>query len=212
MTESQSGRQPLGKRITEVNPAFESNGREESMNRNRAVGTVILLIATLALGRQLAAQHPISPHAIERLKRDVHHELVMLPYYSVFDNLEYQINGYEVTLSGQVTRPTLKSDAESVVRNIEGVENIVNRIEVLPPSPVDDEIRRAVFFTLYSERSPLFRYGWSTVPPIHIIVKAGRVTLVGVVDNITDKNTAALLVNQVPGIFLVTNNLRVEKS
>jgi hyperosmotically inducible protein len=196
----------------EIQHSVRRTERRKVMNKNRAIGTVILLISTLALGRPVAAQHPITPRAIERLKRDVHHELVMLPYYSVFDNLEYQINGYEVTLSGQVTRPTLKSDAESVVRKIEGVEKIVNRIEVLPSSPVDDKIRRAVFLTLYSERSPLFRYGWGAVPPIHIIVKAGRVTLVGIVDNMRDKSTAALLANQVPGIFSVTNNLRVEKS
>jgi hyperosmotically inducible protein len=182
------------------------------MNRKIAAVTVILLIAVLGLRQPVAAQHPISPRAIERLKREVHHELVMLPYYSVFDNLEYQINGYDVTLTGQVTRPTLKSGAESVVSKIEGVEKVVNHIEVLPSSPADDEIRRAVFFALYSERSPLFRYGWGAVPSIHIIVKAGRVLLVGVVDNATDKNTAALLAKQVSGIFSVTNNLRVETS
>lgn len=182
------------------------------MNKTAAVDTLILLTAILTLGWPAAAQRPIAPRAIERLNREVRHELVMLPYYSVFDNLEYQINGYQVTLMGQVLRPTLKSDAESAVRKIEGVEKVINRIEVLPLSPFDDQIRRAEFFTLYSERSPLFRYGWGAVPPIHIIVKAGRVTLVGVVDNVTDKNTAGLLANQVPGVFSVTNNLMVERT
>jgi len=180
--------------------------------RTAAVDCVILLTVILTVGRPADAQHPIVPRASERLKREVRHELVMLPYYSVFDNLEYEIHGYDITLLGQVTRPTLKSDAESAVKRIEGVETVTNRIEVLPLSTADDEIRRAVYSTLYSERSPLFRYGWGAVPALHIIVKAGQVTLVGVVDSVTDKNSAGLLADQVPGIFSVTNNLRVEES
>jgi len=185
-------------------------GKEGTVNKTTAVATAILLAAMLTLEQPGAAQHPITPRAVERLKQEVRHELVMLPYYSVFDNLEYQIDGYDVTLLGQVTRPKLKSDAEQAVKRIEGVEKVINHIEVLPPSPADEQIRRAVYFSLYSERSPVFRYGWGAVPPIHIIVKAGRVTLVGVVDNVTDKNAAGLLASQVPGVFSVTNNLRVE--
>jgi len=173
--------------------------------------TLSLLLSAVVLwgiGAGLA-QRPPSVRAIERLEREVRHELVMLPYYSVFDNLEYKVEGYQVTLMGQVTRPNLKSDAENAVRRIEGVETVANQIEVLPPSPMDDQIRRAVYYSLFSERSPLFRYGWGAVPPIHIIVKNGRVTLSGVVDNETDKNTATLLTKQVSGIFSVTNNLQV---
>jgi len=173
--------------------------------------TLSLLLSAVVLwgiGAGLA-QRPPSVRAIERLEREVRHELVMLPYYSVFDNLEYKVEGYQVTLMGQVTRPNLKSDAENAVRRIEGVEMVTNQIEVLPPSPMDDQIRRAVYYSLFSERSPLFRYGWGAVPPIHIIVKNGRVTLSGVVDNETDKNTATLLTKQVSGIFSVTNNLQV---
>jgi len=167
------------------------------------LGALFLVEAT-ALG-----QRPPSARAEERLEREVRHELVMLPYYSVFDNLEYKVEGYTVRLMGQVTRPSLKSDAENVVRRIEGVDKVDNQIDVLPPSPMDDQIRRAVYYSLFSERSPLFRYGWGAVPSIHIIVKSGRVTLAGVVDNETDKNTATLLVKNVSGIFSVTNNLRV---
>lgn len=168
------------------------------------LSTLLLLVIGPAL-----AQRPPSIHAVERLEREVRHELVMLPYYSVFDNLEYKVEGYTVILMGQVTRPNLKSDAENAVRQIEGIEMVANQIEVLPLSPMDDQIRRAVYFSLFSQRSPLFRYGWGAVPPIHIIVKSGRLTLTGVVDNETDKNTATLLAKQVSGVFSVTNNLRV---
>jgi hyperosmotically inducible periplasmic protein len=144
------------------------------------------------------------------LKREVRHELLMLPYYSVFDWLEFEVQGdSEVILQGQVTRPTLKSDAENVVKRIEGVENVTNRIEVLPLSPNDDRIRRAVYGTLFNFNSPLHRYGLGAVPSIHIIVKNGHVTLKGVVDRQADSNLAKIRVNGVPGIFSVNNQLTV---
>lgn len=144
------------------------------------------------------------------LQKEVRHRLLMLPYYSVFDNLEYRINGDEVTLLGQVTRPTLKSDAENVVKKIEGVRRVNNRIEVLPLSMFDDQIRRAEYRTIYSEPR-LQRYSIQPVPPIHIIVKHGHVTLVGVVDSAADKNVANIRANSVPGVFSVSNRLRVAK-
>jgi hyperosmotically inducible periplasmic protein len=143
--------------------------------------------------------------------REVRHELVMLPYYGVFDNLSYRVDGNVVTLMGQVTRPTLKSDAENVVKKIEGVERVVNNIEVLPLSAVDDRIRMAEYRAIYSQPS-LNRYALSAVPPIHIIVSNGKVTLEGVVANEGDKNIAGIQANTVPGVFAVTNNLRVEGS
>lgn len=143
----------------------------------------------------------------ERIAREVHHELVMLPYYTVFDNLAYKVEGNTVTLLGQVTRPTLKSDSENVVKKIEGVEKVVNNIEVLPPSPMDDQIRRAVYRAIFGD-PVLSRYGWGAVPPIHIIVKSGHVTLEGVVDNESDKNVAEIRAKGVPNVFSVTNNLR----
>ena len=143
-----------------------------------------------------------------RLVKEVRHQLVMLPWYSVFDNLAFQVEGDKVTLSGQVTRPTLKSDAEAAVKSIEGVASVVNNIEVLPVSVMDDQLRRAVFRAIYGGAS-LQRYAIQAVPPIHIIVKNGNVTLEGVVDNEADKNLANLRANQVPNVFSVKDNLRV---
>jgi hyperosmotically inducible protein len=157
------------------------------------------------------ANNALTPEAEDKLVREVRHELIMLPYYGVFDNLEFRVDGRTVTLQGQVTRPVLKSDAENVVKRIEGVDKVVNNIEVLPPSPMDDRIRRAVYNSIYSY-GPLFKYGNMAVPPIHIIVKNGRITLVGVVDSEQDKQLAGMRANQVPGTFQVTNNLRVVTS
>ena len=147
----------------------------------------------------------------EYLQRQVRHQLVMLPYYSVFDNLEYKVDGYTVELFGQVARPTLKSNAENVVKTIEGVQKVVNNIEVLPLSPNDDRIRLAVYRALYRS-AQLDRYALQPVPSIHIIVKNGNVTLKGVVANEMDKNIAFLKANGVFGAFSVTNDLRVEKN
>jgi hyperosmotically inducible protein len=144
----------------------------------------------------------------ERLAKEVRHQLVMLPWYSVFDNLAFRVEGDKVTLMGEVTRPTLKSDAEAVVKSIEGVASVVNNIEVLPLSPMDDQLRRALFRAIYSEPG-LQRYAIMAVPQIHIIVKNGNVTLEGVVDSETDKNLANLRANQVPNVFSVKNNLVV---
>ena len=143
-----------------------------------------------------------------RITEDVRRELVMLPFYSVFDNFAYQVNGSTITLLGQVTRPTLKSDAENVVKRIEGVDKVVNEIEVLPVSPADDRIRHAVFRAIYGD-SALSRYGWRAVPPIHIIVNRGHVALEGVVDREADSNIANVRAKGVPGIFSVQNNLRI---
>lgn len=144
----------------------------------------------------------------ERIMKEVRHELVMLPYYSVFDNLAYKVDGNTVTLLGQVSRPSLKSDAENVVKKIEGVDRVINDIQVLPASPTDDQIRREEFRAIYGDPT-LSKYAWGAVPPIHIIVNNGHVTLEGVVDNETDKNVAGIRAKGVPGVFSVTNNLRV---
>ncbi len=155
-------------------------------------------------------EYPETPSG-RGLRREVRHQLVMLPYYSVFDNLEYKVEGYTVELSGQVAWPTLKSDAENVVKRIEGVEKVVNRIEVLPLSFYDNRIRRAEYRAIY-RNAQLDRYALQAVPPIHIIVKNGNVTLVGVVVSEMDKNIAFLKANGVSGVFSVTNDLRVEKN
>ena len=171
----------------------------------------VLLALSVALCAPafLAAQSQNSP-AYQRLVKEVRHELVMLPYLGVFDNLEYKVDGSTVTLVGQVTRPTLKSDAENVVKKIEGVEKVDNQIEVLPLSPNDDRIRRATYIAL--ARSPqLDRYFMQAVAPIRIIVKNGNVTLEGVVGDKGDSDVANITANGVSGAFSVTNHLRVEK-
>ena len=151
------------------------------------------------------------PKPANKIIKEVRHELVMLPYYSVFDNLSYKVEGDKVTLMGQVVRPTLKSDAENVVKSIDGVSSVDNQIEVLPNSPMDDQIRRATYRAVYGEGA-LFQYGIASVPSVHIIVKNGYVTLEGVVNNDTDKNLAGLKANGVANVFSVTNNLVVSKS
>lgn len=164
---------------------------------------LFLLLAPIAFADHKNAK------GYERFVREIRHELVMLPYYGVFDNLSYKVDGYNVTLMGQVTRPTLKSSAERVVKDIEGVEKVTNNIEVLPLSPNDDRIRRDVYRSVYGQTA-LNRYALNAVPPIHIIVNNGKVTLEGVVANEGDKNIANIQANSVSGVFSVVNNLRTE--
>jgi hyperosmotically inducible protein len=141
----------------------------------------------------------------------VHHELVMLPFLTIFDNLAYRVDGNTVTLIGQVTRPVLKQDAERVVKEIEGVTAVNNQLEVLPLSPMDNQIRWAEARSIYSFPT-LNRYGAGTQPSIHIVVKNGNVTLVGIVNSDADKNIAGIRANQVPGVFSVQNDLHVARS
>jgi hyperosmotically inducible protein len=157
------------------------------------------------------ANETLSPESQDRLVREVRHELIMLPYYGVFDNLSFRIEGRTVILDGQVVQPVVRKDAENSVKHIEGVEKVVNNIEVLPASPMDDRIRRDAYRSIYSY-GPLFKYGGMAVPPIHIIVRNGRITLEGVVDSEADKSIAGMRANQVPGTFQITNNLRVVPS
>jgi hyperosmotically inducible protein len=168
-------------------------------------GLFALLLACAAAG----AFAQTTPAARERLERLIRHELVMLPYYGVFDNLAFKLENYKVTLMGEVTRPTLKSDAEAVVKRLEGIEAVDNQIEVLPLSPQDDRIRLAVWRAIY-RHAALSRYALQAVPPIHIIVKNGHVRLEGMVASESDKNIAGIRANGVSGVFSVTNNLRVE--
>jgi BON domain len=138
----------------------------------------------------------------------VRHQLVMLPYYSIFDDLGFRVDGSVVTLYGEVVTPVMKSDAGNAVKHVEGVSRVVNDIQVLPLSPMDNHIRFAEYRAIYGF-APLQRYGMGALPPIHIIVNNGHVTLTGVVDSQADKNMAGIRANQVPGVFSVTNNLRV---
>jgi len=155
-----------------------------------------------------APTETLSPESFQKLANKVRHELVMLPYYDVYDNLYFRIDGRTVTLLGQTPNASTKSSAENVVKHIEGVDKVVNSIELLPPSPADERIRRAAYRAIYSY-GPLFKYSHAPVPPIHIIVKGGRITLEGIVDSESDKQVAGMQANQVPGTFQITNNLRV---
>jgi hyperosmotically inducible protein len=159
-----------------------------------------------ALAAGLAFSQSDSPAA--RIGQEVRHELVMLPYLGVFDNLAYRVDGNAVTLFGQVTRPTLKTGAERVVQRIEGVDRVDNQIEVLPLSAHDDRLRIGLYRAIYGY-TPLNRYALPVLKPIRIIVKNGNVTLEGVVDRETDKNLVNIRANGVHGVFSVTNKLQV---
>ncbi len=170
-----------------------------------ALATILVAAPTMALG----TTHPVNP--LDPLSEKVRHDLVMLPFYNVFDNLTFRIDGDKVTLAGQVSRPTLKSDAEAVVRHVAGVREVKNEIEVLPLSGFDNRIRWSVARAVYGN-SVLNRYALGAQPPIRIIVKNGNVTLEGVVASQMDRNVAFLAANGVFGVFSVTNNLRVDRS
>ena len=172
------------------------------------VACLVLAFGSAVFGQQ--ATQP-SPRATERITKEVRHELLMLPYFGVFDNIAYKVDGYNVTLMGQVSRPSLKSDAENVVKRIEGVEHVDNQIEVLPPSPNDDGLRLLLYRAIYGDPA-LQKYALGVQKPIRIIVQSGHVTLEGVVDSEADKNLVNIRANSVPGVFSVTNNLQVVKS
>ena len=171
------------------------------------VAVVILAIATPSV----AAQKEVSPQAVERIQKEVRHEILMLPYFDVFDNIAFKVDGDDVTLFGQVTRPTLKTDVERVVKTIEGVEKVDNQIEVLPVSPNDDRLRLRLFRAIYGFNA-LQRYALPVVKPIRIIVKNGHVTLEGIVDSEGDKDLVNLRARGVSGSFSVTNNLTVSSN
>src|ERR1700680_1339215 len=181
----------------------------------RLVLLTILIQPILGMGALSAAQDMHNQkgarNSDEWLKKEVRHELLTLPWYSVFDNLAYSVNGSEVTLLGQVTQPTVKSDGENAAKNIEGVEKVNNKIEVLPASPMDDQIRRAEYRAIYSQ-DLLSRYGVGNLQSIHIIVKNGHVTLEGYVDSQQDKDAAALFAKGVSNVFSVDNHLMVTGS
>jgi hyperosmotically inducible periplasmic protein len=177
-------------------------------SRRLSVVCAILICVTSVFAQR--STEP-SERAVQRIQKEVRHELLMLPYFGVFDNIAYKVDGYNVTLLGQVTRPTLKSDAGNAVKGIEGVEHVDNQIEVLPPSPMDDRIRTRLYRAIYGYPS-LQKYALGVNKPIRIIVKGGRVSLEGVVDNEADKNVAGIRANSVSGIFSVNNNLQVVKS
>ncbi len=190
----------------------------------QAVGVAILsaLCCSSAFAQSSQADQPagaapnqmqsqeLSQQAEGALAQKVIHAIVMLPYYGVYDNIGFKLNGRTVTLTGQVLRSSLKPDAESAVKKVEGVDKVINEIEVLPPGRIDMRIREQVRQAIYGY-GPFLKYANQPNPPRRIIVKNARVTLDGVVDNETDKGQCTMRVNQVPDVLSVTNNLRVVK-
>ncbi|HEV3470127.1 MAG TPA: BON domain-containing protein [Pyrinomonadaceae bacterium] len=173
-------------------------------------GIVAVFAAAVITAAAAAPAVGQEPAGREQLMKKVRKELVTLPWYGVFDNLEYSVEGSTVTLFGQVVQPSTRRDAERRVARLKGVERVVNNIEVLPLSGFDDSLRRQTYRALFGWNSPLFRYGRGVNPSIHIVVNRGHVTLEGVVSNEADANIARMRVLSVPGVFSVTNNLRVE--
>jgi hyperosmotically inducible periplasmic protein len=179
------------------------------MKRMLLVVLSLLALVILSAAQDAPPQQP-SAKSQERIVKEIRHELLMLPYFGVFDNIAFKVDGSAVTLLGQVVRPSLKSDAENAVKHIEGVDKVDNQIDVLPPSSMDDRIRIRLFRSIYQYPS-LQKYALGVQKPIRIIVKNGHVTLEGVVDSDADKNLAGIRANGVPGTFSVTNNLQVVK-
>lgn len=174
------------------------------------LGTALLALAVLVAGPSRVSAGTTTSPVVSNIPDEVHHKLAVLPWYGVFDSLGYQVNGSEVTLSGQLIseHAVTKDDAEKTVKSIPGVTKVVNNIEVLPPSPFDNQIRRAEYRAVFS-RGDLGRYTLGAIPQVHIIVNGGHVTLEGTVMNDMDKNIAGIAANTVPGVFSVENNLRV---
>lgn len=174
----------------------------------KRITTLFLLVGLTMLSVLPSFAAPTTTDEFKLVEK-VRKELVTLPYFSVFDNFSFNYKDGIVTLQGQVTRPTLKSDAARVVARIAGIEQVVNNIEVLPLSPFDDRIRLATYRAIYRQPG-LDRLAFMTNPPVRIIVKNGNVTLEGVVLNEGDKTRAFLAANGVSNVFSVTNNLRTE--
>jgi hyperosmotically inducible periplasmic protein len=190
-------------------PLFVFSERKSEMNR-RLIFSLIVLLSLCMLGGAQDRGQPTA-RSEERIIREVRHELLMLPYFGVFDNIAFKVDGNTVTLLGQVVRPSLKSDAGNAIEHIEGVDQVNNQIEVLPNSPMDDRLRLRLFRAIY-EYPALQRYALGVQKPIRIIVKNGHVDLEGIVDSQGDKDLVNMRANGVSGIFGVTDNLQVASS
>lgn len=179
--------------------------------RHLSLLPAVLSFVSFSVAAQDVQQSQAAAKSQERIIKEARHELLMLPYVTVFDYLAYKVDGYNVTLLGQVVKPVTKSDAENAVKRIEGVEKVDNQIEVLPPSTMDDRLRVQLFRAIYGFPA-LQRYALGVQKPIRIVVKNGHATLEGVVDSEGDKNLAGVRANTVPGLFSVDNHLQVVKS
>jgi hyperosmotically inducible protein len=172
-----------------------------------ALVAVFVISAPVSIGARRTPERTVNN---QQLVKKIRKELVTLPYYGVFDNLAFQVNGSTVTLYGEVVRPTTKSDAEHRIARLSGVTRVINRINVLPLSSFDDSIRQRTYRELVRTGS-LYRYFQGANPSIHIVVDRGRVTLEGVVGNTMDAQLAYMAARRVPGSFAVTNHLTVEE-
>lgn len=181
-------------------------------------GAVLLAFAVTVAAAPCAAQSQSppgkKPASTEEkpgtnLAHEIHHQIQVLPFYSVFDHVAFKLEGAKVTLTGQVLRPTMREQAEAAIKSLEGVTVVVNQIELLPASPSDDELRRAIYRAIY-EDSTLARYAVQAVPPIHIIVKNGNVALEGFVESPGDKSLAGARGGGVPNVASIKNNLVVQ--
>jgi len=178
------------------------------LKKGAALFAVSLALLGTGVGDVHAADTRDQGNAQQVLSKEVRHQLLQLPWYGVFDNLEYSVNGSEVTLSGQVVQPVTKYNAGLAVMGIQGITHVTNNITVLPLSKFDDQIRRAEYRAIFTDGS-LGRYAAGPVPAIHIIVNNGHVTLDGVVNNAMAHNIATIRASSVPGVFSVTNNLQI---
>jgi hyperosmotically inducible periplasmic protein len=192
-------------------------GNLESMHRTISPKFASLLVISLILTlSSLRAQRPpevkpatAAPKTDEsQLSHEIRHQLLVLPYYSVFDYITFTLDGGNVTLTGYVLRPTLRANAEAAAKSLEGVSSVKNLIELLPKSATDDDSRRAVYRSIF-EDSTLQRYAVSEVPAIHIILRDGEVTLEGAVATEAEKNLASTRASGVSGVSNVKNNLAV---
>jgi hyperosmotically inducible protein len=202
------------KQSAELHTAFDNL---ESMHRafHRKFAS-FLVLGLLLTAPSLDAQHQraakpatTAPKPEEpQLPREIRHQLLVLPYYSVFDYIAFTLEGGKVTLTGYVLRPTLRGDAEAAVKSLEGVSSVKNLIEILPKSSTDDDSRRAVYRAIF-EDSTLQRYAVSDVPVIHILLRNGEVTLEGVVSSEPEKNLASIRASSVSGITGVINHISI---
>lgn len=176
-----------------------------------AASVMIFAIAAASVGI-VNAQVTNEEQKVERsrIERKIRSEILSLPYYGVFDAIGYELNGSTVTLNGYVTRPYTKDDAAEEIRDIAGVTNVINNIEVLPPSPSDDRIRVAAYRAI-ANHGNMYRYLLGANPSLRIVVNRGRVILEGVVTYESDKTLAEAAVSEVFGVLGITNNLRLER-
>ena len=187
------------------------------MHKRQLIKLIIAFMTFSAFASVFVSQASAQKDSREDVRnpviKQVRNELATLPYYGVFDWLEFEVRpDNTVVLRGEVIRPTTRSDAENRVKDIDGVKQVINEIEVLPVSPDDDRLRLALYRSLYNWDSPLFRYATQSDPPIHIIVKNGRAVLRGIVATKADSDLAYMRARSVPGLFDVKNELLVEGS